>query len=128
MYSSETIIGAHTPQGKNPPIEGLVWPEEGLQCIPEWVYTSEAVYAREVERIFHGRTWNFVALPQAIATDSPNNLGIKTLPPHPPPKNGTIPASPSALGATRISSTVAVNLWILLLTLFELIEHPWVVF
>lgn len=62
MYSSETIIGIHTPQTKNPPIEGLVWPEEGLQCIPDWVYTSEAVYTREVERIFHGRTWNFVAL------------------------------------------------------------------
>jgi anthranilate 1,2-dioxygenase large subunit len=38
------------------------WPEEGLQCIPDWVYTSEALYAREVERIFHGKTWNFVAL------------------------------------------------------------------
>lgn len=42
--------------------EIAVWPEEGLQCIPDWVYTSQAVYEREVERIFHGRTWNFVAL------------------------------------------------------------------
>jgi len=39
-----------------------VWPEEGLSVIPDWVYTDDAVYQREVERIFHGRTWNFVAL------------------------------------------------------------------
>jgi anthranilate 1,2-dioxygenase large subunit len=38
------------------------WPEEGLRRIPDWVYTDEAIYQREVERIFHGRTWNFVAL------------------------------------------------------------------
>jgi anthranilate 1,2-dioxygenase large subunit len=40
----------------------LVWPAEGLTAIPDWIYTSDAIYAREVERIFHGRTWNFVAL------------------------------------------------------------------
>ncbi|QRG05948.1 FAD-dependent oxidoreductase [Xanthobacter dioxanivorans] len=39
-----------------------VWPEEGLSVIPDWVYTDDAIYQREVERIFHGRTWNFVAL------------------------------------------------------------------
>ena len=39
-----------------------VWPDEGLSIIPDWVYTDETVYHREVERIFHGRTWNFVAL------------------------------------------------------------------
>lgn len=39
-----------------------VWPDEGLSIIPDWVYTDETVYQREVERIFHGRTWNFVAL------------------------------------------------------------------
>jgi len=38
------------------------WPEEGLRRIPDWVYTDTAIYEREVERIFHGRTWNFVAL------------------------------------------------------------------
>jgi apoptosis-inducing factor 3 len=38
------------------------WPAEGLARIPDWVYTSEEVYAREVERIFHGRSWNYVAL------------------------------------------------------------------
>ncbi|MFG1343361.1 FAD-dependent oxidoreductase [Xanthobacter autotrophicus DSM 431] len=39
-----------------------VWPTEGLSVIPDWVYTDEAIYQREVENIFHGRTWNFVAL------------------------------------------------------------------
>lgn len=38
------------------------WPQEGLTRIPDWVYTSGEVYAREVERIFHGRTWNYVGL------------------------------------------------------------------
>jgi anthranilate 1,2-dioxygenase large subunit len=46
--------------------ETYLWPEEGLTRIPDWVYTSEDVYAREVERIFHGATWNFVALEAEI--------------------------------------------------------------
>jgi anthranilate 1,2-dioxygenase large subunit len=47
--------------------DGLTWPDEGLQRIPDWVYTDETVYHREVERIFHGRTWNYVALEAEIA-------------------------------------------------------------
>ncbi len=46
--------------------ERHVWPDEGLNRIPDWVYTSDAIYAREVERIFHGRTWNYVALEAEI--------------------------------------------------------------
>ena len=42
------------------------WPEEGLTRVPDWVYTDAAVYQREVERIFHGRTWNYVALEAEI--------------------------------------------------------------
>jgi len=38
------------------------WPAEGLARIPDWVYTDKNIYEREVERIFHGKTWNFVAL------------------------------------------------------------------
>src|SRR6266545_547073 len=30
--------------------------------IPDWVYTDQHIYDREVEKIFHGRTWNYVAL------------------------------------------------------------------
>jgi apoptosis-inducing factor 3 len=45
---------------------GYRWPEEGLARIPDWVYTSEEVYAREVERIFHGLCWNYVALEAEI--------------------------------------------------------------
>jgi len=40
----------------------LVWPAEGLSRIPDWVYTDQDIYDREVEKIFHGKTWNFVAL------------------------------------------------------------------
>ncbi len=32
------------------------------RVIPDWVYTDQAIYEREIERIFHGRTWNYVAL------------------------------------------------------------------
>jgi phenylpropionate dioxygenase-like ring-hydroxylating dioxygenase large terminal subunit len=38
------------------------WPAEGLERIPDWVYTDQSIYQREVEKIFHGPTWNFVAL------------------------------------------------------------------
>ncbi|HWP25278.1 MAG TPA: Rieske 2Fe-2S domain-containing protein [Xanthobacteraceae bacterium] len=39
-----------------------VWPSDDLTVIPDWVYTDPDIYTREVERIFHGRTWNYVAL------------------------------------------------------------------
>ena len=39
-----------------------VWPDDDLSVIPDWVYTDQAIYEREVERIFHGPTWNYVAL------------------------------------------------------------------
>jgi phenylpropionate dioxygenase-like ring-hydroxylating dioxygenase large terminal subunit len=39
-----------------------VWPDDDLSIIPDWVYTDQAIYEREIERIFHGRTWNYVAL------------------------------------------------------------------
>jgi apoptosis-inducing factor 3 len=39
-----------------------VWPGNDLTRIPDWVYTDKDIYDREVARIFHGRTWNYVAL------------------------------------------------------------------
>jgi anthranilate 1,2-dioxygenase large subunit len=39
-----------------------VWPDNDLSIIPDWVYTDQSIYEREIERIFHGRTWNYVAL------------------------------------------------------------------
>ncbi|MBV9065763.1 MAG: FAD-dependent oxidoreductase, partial [Methylobacteriaceae bacterium] len=39
-----------------------IWPANGVTRIPDWVYTDQTIYEREVERIFHGRTWNYVAL------------------------------------------------------------------
>jgi phenylpropionate dioxygenase-like ring-hydroxylating dioxygenase large terminal subunit len=37
-----------------------------LTEIPDWVYTDADVYQREVERIFQGPTWNYVALEAEI--------------------------------------------------------------
>jgi phenylpropionate dioxygenase-like ring-hydroxylating dioxygenase large terminal subunit len=42
-----------------------LWPGDESR-IPDWVYTDQAIYEREVERIFHGRTWNYVALEAEI--------------------------------------------------------------
>jgi apoptosis-inducing factor 3 len=39
-----------------------VWPNDDLTVIPDWVYTDQSIYEREIERIFHSRTWNYVAL------------------------------------------------------------------
>jgi apoptosis-inducing factor 3 len=47
--------------------DSYVWPDDDLSVIPDWVYTDQSVYEREVERIFHGPTWNFVALEAEIA-------------------------------------------------------------
>jgi anthranilate 1,2-dioxygenase large subunit len=59
--SGPNVIG---PSNKLP--SDYAWPEEGLSVVPDWVYTSREIYDREVERIFHGRTWNFVALEAEI--------------------------------------------------------------
>ena len=47
--------------------ETHVWPEEGATRIPDWVYTSQEIYELEVERIFRGKTWNYVALEVEIS-------------------------------------------------------------
>ncbi len=39
-----------------------VWPAEGDSRAPYWIYTDEAIYRRELERIFEGPTWSYVAL------------------------------------------------------------------
>lgn len=42
------------------------WPDEGLSRIPDWIYTDEEIYQREVDRIFHGPTWSYVGLEAEI--------------------------------------------------------------
>lgn len=63
MYSADTVIHplGSMPKEQAEPRE-FKWPAEGLTVVPDWIYTSPTVYAREIERIFHGPTWNFVAL------------------------------------------------------------------
>jgi anthranilate 1,2-dioxygenase large subunit len=68
MFSSQTVIhplGTFPKKEREP--ERFEWPEGGLAAIPDWVYTSQTIYDREIERIFHGPTWNFVALEAEIA-------------------------------------------------------------
>ena len=65
MYQSQTVIG-RTLREKDAPLADCKWPEDALHYIPDWVYTSQAVYALEIDRIFRGKTWNFVALEAEI--------------------------------------------------------------
>ena len=44
------------------PVAKRVWPNDDLSEIPDWIYTDQGIYDLEVEKIFHGRTWNYVAL------------------------------------------------------------------
>jgi anthranilate 1,2-dioxygenase large subunit len=65
MYSTHAVIN-RTPRAKDAELAACRWPEDALHFIPDWVYTSEAVYEREMERIFRGRSWNYVALEAEI--------------------------------------------------------------
>ena len=37
------------------------WPADKTR-IPDWIYTDQDVYEREIEKIFLGRHWNYVGL------------------------------------------------------------------
>ena len=68
MFSVNTVIHQPGTFAKEQPDDTVEykWPEGGLQYIPDWIYTSPAIYQREIERIFHGPTWNFVGLEAEI--------------------------------------------------------------
>jgi len=42
------------------------WPEEGISRVPYWAYSDPAIYAKEQERIFGGRSWCYVCLETEI--------------------------------------------------------------
>ncbi|WP_397473620.1 Rieske 2Fe-2S domain-containing protein [Pusillimonas sp.] len=65
MYQFQAVTG-QTVRYKDAPLSECVWPEDGLHYIPDWVYTSQEVYDKEMEVIFQGDTWNFVALEAEI--------------------------------------------------------------
>ena len=37
------------------------WPDDSAR-IPDWIYTDQDVYERELEKIFLGRHWNYVGV------------------------------------------------------------------
>ncbi len=47
---------------RNDNVSDRSWPNEGYTRIPNWVYTDPAIFEREMELFFAGKTWNYVAL------------------------------------------------------------------
>ncbi len=43
----------------------LRWPKDGAE-IPDWIYTDRRVFDLEVQKVFMGRNWNYVALEAEI--------------------------------------------------------------
>ncbi len=43
------------------------WPPEGPRRVPLAIYTDASMYQREQERIFRGRSWNYVGLASEVA-------------------------------------------------------------
>lgn len=43
------------------------WPAAGPIRVPSWIFTDEALYVAERERIFRGATWNYIALSCEVA-------------------------------------------------------------
>ncbi len=66
MYNAHAVIN-RTLGHKDAELSACEWPEDALHVIPDWVYTSNAVYDMELEKIFKGKTWNFVGLEAEIA-------------------------------------------------------------
>ncbi|MBU2091035.1 MAG: Rieske 2Fe-2S domain-containing protein, partial [Alphaproteobacteria bacterium] len=54
------------PESAEKPAKDYVWPADGLTRVPDWVYTDDHIYGLEVEKIFKGRTWNYVGLEAEI--------------------------------------------------------------
>ncbi|MEG5176212.1 MULTISPECIES: aromatic ring-hydroxylating oxygenase subunit alpha [Burkholderiales] len=44
------------------------WPTEDCSRIPNWIYSNETLYRREMERIFYGPFWTFVGLESELPT------------------------------------------------------------
>src|ERR1700730_15164770 len=54
------------------PATARQWPAEGLTRVPYWVYSDQATYDAEQQRIFRGATWNFLCLEAELP--GPNTL------------------------------------------------------
>jgi anthranilate 1,2-dioxygenase large subunit len=65
MYNTHAVI-EHTVGFKDTDLSKCKWPDDAQNFIPDWVYTNHAVYDLELEKIFKGRSWNFVALEAEI--------------------------------------------------------------
>ncbi|MEZ5649867.1 MAG: SRPBCC family protein [Burkholderiaceae bacterium] len=38
------------------------WPAEGFTRVPNWVYTDEELFRREMDEMFAGKAWNYIGL------------------------------------------------------------------
>jgi phenylpropionate dioxygenase-like ring-hydroxylating dioxygenase large terminal subunit len=56
-----TRFATPSPNSQNNPVADFRWPDDPAE-VPDWVYTDQRIYDLERQRIFQGRTWNYVAL------------------------------------------------------------------
>ena len=58
------------------------WPSDSLTRVPYWVYSDQALYDLEMERIFRGDTWSFLCLeaelprPNTFRTSNLGNMSV----------------------------------------------------
>ena len=43
--------------------------------MPDWVFTSDEIYRRELDRIFHGDTWNYLGIEAEIPNKGDFKIG-----------------------------------------------------
>lgn len=65
------------PMTSAPPIAPGAWPAQDYAHVPYWLYTDENVFAREMERIFCGRSWAYAGL--AVELPGPGSFKTTTI-------------------------------------------------
>ena len=56
------------------PSQFPAWPTEGLTRVPYWVYQDADLYRSEMDRVFRGRSWNFLCLD--VELPAPNTFRL----------------------------------------------------
>src|SRR4051812_19339532 len=99
MFLANTVIGHPGDFSKDRPdaAREYKWPEDGVQSVPDWVYTSPEINRRKIGRFSHGPPGNYAALEAEIPNpgDHPPSFAA------PPPVGG----APDQAGSAHVFET-----------------------